>query len=84
MILIVTVIFNPRRACAARVTVLSLSVCVCVSESVTLLTATPLTHRYKVRYDSNANALLKVFDSWILLKILCSKVTALFAHLNEL
>ena len=57
-------------------------VCVCVS--VTSLTATPLTHRYKVRYESNANALLKVFDSWILLKILCSKVTALFAHLNEL
>ena len=73
---------NPRRACAARVTVLSLSVCVCVS--VTSLTATPLTHRYKVRYESNANALLKVFDSWISLKILCSKVTALFAHLNEL
>ena len=77
---------NPRRACAARVTVLSLSVCVCVcvSESVTSLTATPLTHRYKVSYNSNANALLKVFDSWISLKILCSKVTALFAHLNEL
>ena len=56
----------------------------CVRESVTWLTATPLTHRYKVRYESNANALLKVFDSWISLKILCSKVTALFAHLNEL
>ena len=55
--------------------------------SVTSLTATPLTHRYKGRYESNANALLKalkVFDSWISLKILCSKVTALFAHLNEL
>ena len=39
---------------------------------------------YKVRYGSNANALLKDFDSWISLKILCSKVTALFAHLNEL
>ena len=77
-------IINPRHACAARVTVLSLSVCVCVSLSVTSLTATPLTHRYKVRYESNANALLKVFDSWISLKILCSKVTALFAHLDEL
>ena len=42
-------------------------VCVCVCVSVTSLTATPLTHRYKVRYESNANALLKVFDSWILL-----------------
>ena len=75
---------NPRRACAARVTVLSLSVCVCVCESVASLTATPLTHRYKGRYESKANAVLKVFDSWISLKILCSKVTALFAHPNEL
>ena len=31
-----------------------------------------------------ANAVLKVFDSWISLKTLCSKVTALFAHPNEL
>ena len=77
-------ILNPQRACAARVTVLSLSVCLSVCESVTSLTATPLTYRDKVRYESNANALLKVFDSWILLKILCSKVTALFARLNKL
>ena len=63
---------------------LQYSVCVCVSESVTSLTATLLTHRYKVRYESNANTLLKVFDSRISLKILCSKVTVLFAHLNEL
>ena len=28
-------------------------------KSVTSLTATPLTHRYKGRYDSNANALLR-------------------------
>ena len=77
-------VINPRRACAARVTVLSLSVCVCVSESVTSLTAMPFTYRYKGRYESIANAVLKVFDSWILLKILCSKVTAIFAHLNEL
>ena len=52
--------------------------------SVTSLTATPLTYSCKVRYESNATALLKVFDSSISLKILCSKVTALFAHLNEL
>ena len=58
-------------------------VCVCMCVSVTSLTATPLTWD-KVRYESNANALLKVFDSWISLKILRSKVTALFAHLNEL
>ena len=73
-------LINPWRACAARVTVLSL----CVRASVTSLTATPLTYRDKVRYELNANALLKVFDSWISLKILCSKVTALFAHLNKL
>ena len=73
---------NPRRACAARVTVLGLSVC--VSESVTSLTAMPLTHRYKGRHESKANVVLKVFDSWISLKILCSKVTVLFAHPNEL
>ena len=78
----INIVVNLRRACAARVTVLIL--CVCVRASVTSLTATPLTHRYKVRYESNANALLKVFDSWISLKMLCSNVTALFAHLNEL
>ena len=55
-----------------------------MSVSVTSLTATPLTYSCKVRYESNATALLKVFDSLISLKILCSKVTALFAHLNEL
>ena len=59
-------------------------VCLCVSESVTLLIATPLTYRYKGRYESKANAVLKVFDSWISLKIFCAKVTALFAHPNEL
>ena len=80
----ISLFINTRRACTARVTVLSLYVCVCVCESVTSLTAMPLTHRYKVRYESNKNALLKVFESWISLKILCSKVTALFAHLNEL
>ena len=58
-------------------------VCLSVCESVTSLTATPLTHRYKGRYESKANAVLKVIDSWISLKILCSKDTALFAHPNE-
>ena len=42
--------------------------------SVTWLTATPLTHRYKVRYESNATALLKVFDSWISLKYFVQKL----------
>ena len=59
-------------------------VCLSVCESVTLLTATPLTHRYKGRYESKANVVLKVFDLWISLKIFCSKVTALFAHPDEL
>ena len=63
---------------------LQYSVCLSVSVSVTSLTAPPLTYRYKVRYGSKVNAVLKVFDSWISLKILCSKVTALFAHPNEL
>ena len=59
-------------------------VCAYMSVSVTSLTATPLTYRYKVRYESKANAVLKVFDSWISLKILCSEDTALFAHPNKL
>ena len=46
----------------------------CVSESVTSLTATPLTHRYKGRYESKANVVLKVFDWWISLKILFEKL----------
>ena len=49
-----------------------LSVCV----SVTSLTATSLTHRYKGRYESRANVVLMVFDLWVSLKILCSKVKA--------
>ena len=62
------------------------SVCmrVCACVCLTSLTATLLTYSYKISYESNANAVLKVFDSWISLKILCSKDTALFAHPNEL
>ena len=52
------------------------SVCVCVS--VTSLTAMLLTYEYKERYELKAksNVIWKVFDLWISLKILCSKVTA--------
>ena len=32
------------------------------------------------RYKLKSNAVLKVFVLWILLKILCLKVTVLFAH----
>ena len=56
-----------------------LSLCVCI----TSLTAMPLTYGYKVRYESQANAVLKVFDSWILLEIFCSKVMALFAYRDD-
>ena len=80
MALSLSFLINPRHACAARVTVLSLCVCV----SVTSLTATPLKYGYKERYESKASAVLKVFDSWISLNILRSKVTALFAHHNRL
>ena len=58
-------------------------VCVCVCVSVPWLTATPLMYGYKVRYKLKANVVLKVFDSWISLKVLRSKVTALFAHHNR-
>ncbi len=75
-------LINPRHACAARVTVFSLCVCVCVS--VPSLTASSLMYGYKVRYESKENVVLKVFELWISLKILPSKVTALFAHHNRL
>ena len=52
--------------------------------SVTSLTVTPLTYGYKVRYELKANVVLKVFDLWISLKILRSKVTALFAQHSTL
>ena len=52
--------------------------------SVPSLIATSLTYGYKVRYESKVNVVLKVFDSWISLKILRSKVTALFVHHNRL
>ena len=55
--------------------------CVCVC--VTSLTATPLAYGYKVRYESQANAVLKVFDSWISLEIFYSKVLALFAYCDD-
>ena len=57
-------------------------VCVCVLSHYQL--RPPLTYGYKVRYESKASAVLKVFDSRISLKILRSKVTALFAHHNKL
>ena len=76
-------LINPRRACAARVTVLSLCVRACVSECVCYLAnSTPLMYRYKVRYESKANVVLKVFDSLISLKIRCSKDTALSTNFD--
>ena len=60
-----TMIINPRRACAARVTVLALCVCV----SVCLLPATNciLRHYYRLFLD---------FNSWIFEKAFRSKVMA--------
>ena len=66
-------------ACVQRGLQYSVCVCVCV----TSLTATPLTYRYKVRYESQANAVLKVFDSWVSLEIFCSKVMVLFAYHDD-
>ena len=58
-------------------------VCVCVCVCVTSPIATSLTYRHKVRYESQANAVLKVFDSWISLEIFCSNVMALFAYRDD-
>ena len=63
---------NPQRTCAARVTYSTQFVCVCVFVCVPLLTAALLTYGYKVRYELQANAALKVFDSRISLeRVIC-------------
>ena len=46
--------------------------------SVTSLSATLLTYRYKVRYESKANVVLKVLDSWISLKYFVRKIRRYF------
>ena len=71
--------------CAARVTVVSLTVCVCVCTvsvclSVTTLTATYLVCKTKVRYHRVLYGVLQTCNVWISLKMLRSKVMALFAY----
>ena len=46
--------------------------CVCVS--VTSLTATSLTYRYQVRYESKASVVMNVFDSWFYEKYFSRKL----------
>ena len=67
-------------ACAARVTVVSLSVCVSICLSVTVLTATYLICKAKVRYHRVLYGVLQICNVWTLLKKLRSKVMALFAY----
>ena len=47
--IVIKLIFNPRRACAARVTVLAVSLCVCLS--VTTLEEAWRNSALKLRYD---------------------------------
>ena len=68
----VTVI-NPLRM-RSRVTVVVLCVCV----SVTTLVARGLIFAAHAWYQRNQHDTSKVFNSWISLKTLCSKVMALF------
>ena len=69
-----TAIVNPRRACAARVTVLCLSVCL----SVTTLQASVVDRTLKFRLQRSADDTLECFDSWILITMLASRDMANF------
>ena len=67
---------NPRRACTAGITVVSLCVCL----SVTAVTATYLVRKAKVRYHMVLYSDLQICNMWLSLKTLLSKVMALFAY----
>ena len=69
---------NPRRACAARVTVLCLFVCLSVCLSVTTLQASVVDRTLKFRFQRSADDTLECFDSWILITMLTSRDTANF------
>ena len=71
-------VVNPRRACAARVTVLCLFVCLSVCLSVTTLQASVVDRTLKFRHQRRADDTLECFDSWILLTMLASRVMANF------
>ena len=77
-LLFVFYIFNPRRACAARVTVLCLFVTVCVCVSDTTLQVSVVKGTLKYRHQRSANDTLQCFDSWILLTMLGSRDMAKF------
>ena len=64
-----------------RVTVVCLSVCVCLS--VNALTARVLISALQPWYKRNRRGTSEVFDSWILLKSLCSTVTASFTFRSK-
>ena len=59
---------------------LGLSVCVCVCLSATALTATYLVCKAKVRHHRVIYGVLQIYNVWISLKTLRSKVMALFAY----
>ena len=69
-------LINPRRACAARVTVLALCVCLSVCLSVTALAATAFVSTCNQRHLWHYYRLFLDFNSWILEKAFRSKVMA--------
>ena len=75
-------LINPRRACAARVTVLCLfvtvCVCVCVCVSETTLQASVVKGTLNFRHKRSVNDTLQRFDSWIFRTILGSRAMAKF------
>ena len=72
------IIINPRRACAARVTVLCLFVGVSLTVSDTTLQASVVKGTLKFRHQRRVNDTLQCFDSLILLTMLGSRDMAKF------
>ena len=72
----VLVVVYPRRACAARVTVLALCVCPSVCLSVTALAATAIVSTCNQRHLRHYYRLFLDFNSWIFEKAFRSKVMA--------
>ena len=61
-----TVVVNPRRTCAARVTVVCLCVIHSFSLSDTTLQASVVDRVLEFRYQRNVDNTLECFDLWIL------------------
>ena len=70
-------VINPLRM-RSRVTVVVLCVCLSVCLSVTTLVARELISTVQACYQRNQHDTSKVFNTWISLKTLCSKVMALY------